>query len=283
MQVIPAGAVTLTDDTGMVIDLPAGGCRRLVALYGAVSELLCAMGSGDRLVGRTDADARLVGLERLAALPSVGTHMRPDPERIVALCPDLVIQILGRQDALEQVNRLRRLGVAVAAFHLTSVNDVLRMVDVLGLIVDAQEQAACLRRSLQQRLDAVAGRVAQCARTMQRPSVVFEVRWPNLLVAGKQSLVDDIISRAGGINVVSGEGRVVRLNEETLLTIDPDVYIYQRGPMNTDPSHPAQRPHFAALRAVVQGRTLEVDEAMFSRPGPRVVEAVELLSHILWP
>ena len=69
----------------------------------------------------------------------------------------------------------------------------------------------------------------------------------------------------------------------TVIEIDPEVYVVQRGPMNQDPSAPSSRPHFQVLRAVKNGRIVVVDEQAYSRPGPRAVDAVEALAKFLHP
>ena len=135
-----------------------------------------------------------------------------------------------------------------------------------------------LEASLRARLDAVA---AALPPENERPSVFFEVRYPNLLGAGADSMVDDVVRHAGGRNCLDGQKKFVRLGEEELLRLDPQVYLVQRGPMNPDPVAPADRPHFRALRAVKDGRVYIVDEGAYSRPGPRAVEAVERLARLL--
>ena len=116
-----------------------------------------------------------------------------------------------------------------------------------------------------------------------RPKVFFEVRYPNLLGAGRGSIVNDIIKRAGGINCIESHKKMVRIGMEALIKRDPGVYIIQRGPMNKNPSHPSERPHFHVLGAVRDGRMMMVDEQVFSRPGPRSVKAVEQLAAFLHP
>ena len=275
----PAQALELRDDTGHSLHLTQAATR-VVPLYGAMTELICSMGLEDRLVGRTDADARVEALRAVHHLPSIGTHLRPNTERIAALRPDLILQMIGRQDSLEQVERLRRLGLPVVAFHLRTFDDVLRLTDWLGAALGAPGKARELREELAGRLEAVQQRIK---RDVPPPRVFFEVRYPNLLAAGRESFVEDVIRLAGGANAVSAPGRVARLNEEELLRLNPDIYVYQRGPMNPVPSFPGGREHYGVLSAVRQGRVLEVDEQIFSRPGPRAVQAVEQLAAFLWP
>ena len=75
----------------------------------------------------------------------------------------------------------------------------------------------------------------------------------------------------------------MRLSEEELIRLNPDVYLVQKGPMNPDPSPPGDRPHFQTLAAVIAERTHVVDEKVFSRPGPRNLDAAEELFPLLHP
>lgn len=269
------GPVSITDDTGREVRLPHPA-RRIVALYGAFNELLAAMDMTDRMAARTAADENPPAIR---ALPVIGTHMRPSPEMVAAVAPDLVLQMEGRREAGEAVEGLRALGIPVAVFRVGSFDELFGVLRRVGALTGEPQRAAALETALRARLDAVAARVAD--RTP--PAVFFEVRHPNLLAAGADSIVTDIIARAGGRNCVTAEGRVARLSEEELLRLDPAVYLLQRGPMNPDPEPPATRPHYATLSAVRNGRVLEVDEARYSRPGPRAVDAVEELARYLHP
>jgi ABC-type cobalamin/Fe3+-siderophores transport system ATPase subunit/ABC-type Fe3+-hydroxamate transport system substrate-binding protein len=271
----PARAeIFCTDGTGREIRL-AAPARRVIPLYSAFSEMLAAVNREHALIARTGADT----LPSLMSLPSVGTHMRPNPEIITALRPDLVLAAQGRKEALQQAEQLRRLGLTVACFPLNSFEELFAALRAVGLLTGAQREAETLEASLRARLAAVAERV----KNEPPPRVFFEARYPNLLGAGRESIVSEIITRAGGINVVETDARLVRLNEEELVRLDPDVYVAQRGPMNSAFVPLGRRPHFAALKALREGRVLEVEERLFSRPGPDAVRAVERLASYLHP
>jgi iron complex transport system substrate-binding protein len=143
-----------------------------------------------------------------------------------------------------------------------------------------EPSAVRLILSIQERLAQVEGRLQGIG---NRPKVFFEVRYPNLLGAGRGSVVHDIIRRAGGLNCVEDGKKMVRIGMESLIQKNPEAYVVQEGPMNRNPSPPAERPHFRVLDAVRQGRVLFVEEQIFSRPGPRSVEAVETLAAFLHP
>jgi iron complex transport system substrate-binding protein len=148
------------------------------------------------------------------------------------------------------------------------------------VLTGESSSAGRLVDSLEARLRAVGERLDTIT---HRPSVFFEVRYPNLLGAGRGSMVNDVIQHAGGSNCIGLEKRFVRLDMEALIACDPDFYIVQRGPMNANPGRIADRPLFQILRAVREGRVLEVDEQVYSRPGPRSVGAVEQLARFVHP
>lgn len=266
----------VTDDMGeqVCLEHPA---RRIIALYGALNETLLALDLGDRLVARTRADTEPVSL---AALPSIGTHMRPNAEMILGLAPDLVLQMGGRKEALESVRQLRDLGVSTAFFKATDFEELFSVIRRLGVLTGAQTKARELEQAMRDRLGRVAAALPPDGK---RTSVVFEVRYPNLLGAGKGGMVHAVLEAAGARNCVSAQKKFLRLGEEELIRLDPDAYIVQRGPMNPAPLALSERPHYAVLSAVRNGRVLVVDERKYSRPGPRSVEAVEELFRFLYP
>jgi iron complex transport system substrate-binding protein len=149
----------------------------------------------------------------------------------------------------------------------------------LGVLTGREEAAAALTRSMEAKLAAVAHRVAQ----RPRPRVFFEVRELNLLAAGQGSLVNDIITRAGGENLVTSPQKLALYSLEALIQANPEVYIIQQGPMNRSPGDIYARPYFQELKAVKARRVHIVSESLYSRPGPRSAAAVEELARFLHP
>lgn len=268
-------AITITDDTGWQVTLEKPATR-IIALYGAFNELLLAMGLDKYIVARTTADANI---EALRALPEVGTHMRPNPELIVSLAPHVVLQMEGRQEADAVSQGLRRMGIPVLIFKMGNFKEMFSVLQRLGALTGEAERAALLQAQWEKRL----GTISSSLLEEKRQRVFYEVRYPNLLAAGQDSIVNDIILHAGGRNVITTPGRVVRLNEEELIRHDPDAYIMQQGPMNPAPSQLEERTHYETLRARREGKVLLVDEGAFARPGPRAVDAVEELAKWLHP
>ncbi len=196
----------------------------------------------------------------------------------MALRPDWVGARAGRA-ARAAVADLRARGLTVAAFDPRGFDDLYHTIERVGRLVGRTNGAADLVGRIRSRIEAVRRRTAR-----EPPlRVVYEVRAQPLTVAGTDSLMDQIIRAAGGMNAVTRPKKLLMLDMEALLRLDPDVYIVQRGPMNRNPLHPSLRPLFRNLRAVRQGAVLVVDETRFARPGPRVADAVEELARFLHP
>ena len=265
-----ATPIVSTDDTGttLTINQPA---RRVIALYGAFNEIFLALGAGDLLVARTAADGNL---PELAALPAIGTHMRPNAELVLAQRPDVVVQLEGRSEAQTQTENLRSLGLNVLTFEVNSFERLFEVTQLLGQLVGREQAATALVNGWKGRLQALRSSSAG----KPGPRIFYEVRYPNLLAAGRGGISSEILALAGGENVVADSKKLVRFSEEALIAADPDVYLIQQGPMNPAPTPLDERDHYKGLRVVREGRVLVVDEDRFARPGPRALDAAEELA-----
>jgi len=246
--------------------------QRIVSLYGGLTEILAALGAADRVVARTQGDDTIQGI------PTVGTHLQPNVEMILALKPDLVVQG-GVPKGMPALKRLEAAQVPVAMFTSRDFEGLFGAITRLGVFTGREAAAVDLMRSMAAKLEAVARRVAD----RPRPRVFFEVRELNLLAAGRGSLVNDIITRAGGDNIVTSTHKLTLFSLEALIQANPEVYIIQQGPMNRSPADIYTRPYFQELQAVKARRVLLVDESLYSRPGPRSADAVEELARFLHP
>ncbi len=271
-----AQPVQVTDDLGQQISLPQPASR-IIPLYGAFSEILYDIGAGDRIIARTQADTVVPGIKDL---PSVGTHMRPNVEMIIGLRPDLVVMTASRKAETPEISRVLDSGIPVAVFSPKSFGDIFSTVERLGVLSGKQDKASKFVASLRQRLEAIR---EQLAGITKRRTVFFEVRAEPLTGAGQGSIVQDIIEASGGENIIKNEKPIVRYSLEELLAREPDFYVIQEGPMNKNPPDPTKRAHFDRLRCIRDGKFMFVDELIFSRPGPRCVEAVERLAPALYP
>lgn len=271
-----AAPIRITDDLGhaVTLDKPAS---RVVPLYGAFAEMLYAIGAGSQVFARTQADRFPPAI---LDLPSVGTHMRPNVEMILGLKPDLVLQSGGRNEESADLERLHSSGIQVAVFAPRTFEEIFSTMERMGILTGREEEARSAVGGLRERLGAVRKRLGDGVKPLR---VFFEVRADPLSAAGRGSIVQEVLTAAGTENVLKNPKAIVRYGFENLLLDDPDVYIVQRGPMNRNPEEPAKRTHYNQLRAVSSGRVIFVDEFIYSRPGPRSVDAVEELASKLYP
>jgi len=263
-------AISVTDDQGRQISLDAPASR-IIALYGAFNEILADLGREDLLIARTAADDLPASIQ---AKPSIGTHLRPNAELILGLAPDLVIQLGGRGEAMEPVRFLEKRGLNVAVFDLENFEQLFSVMERLGTLTASSDQAA-------KRIAFMRSELARIEAAAPRPRIFFEARYPTLLAAGQGSMASEIIAKAGGENCVAAPDKLVRLGEEELLRLDPDIYLVQEGPMNPRPVPMAERHLFRTLACVKSGQVHVVDQKVFSRPGPRSLEAVRQLATII--
>lgn len=273
-------AISVTDDQGQTIALERPA-QRVIALYGALNEILDGLGRAEAIVARTSADRLPASITRL---PVIGTHMRPNIEAVLAQRPDLVLQMAGRKEASLPVEALRKHGLKVAVFHASTFAELFSVIRRVGLLTGSEGQAEAMVRSLEARLATLDTKLAASADNRRsRPRVFFEVRSPNMLAAGQAGLVDEIIRRAGGVNCVEDKAKFSRLSEEEVIRLAPEAYLIQRGPMNPAPLPLTSRPRLRAIPAAMGGKAWFVDEQKYSRPGPRNVDAAEELAGLLHP
>ena len=156
------------------------------------------------------------------------------------------------------------------------------MDDILtvGLITGQKEGAAALVAEMQQRVDAVLAAVEGAP----RPRVFWELG-PELYTAGPGSLINDLIERAGGENVAAdAQSQWPQLSVETIVLKDPEVVVLAGHNYGETAQKVAARPGWGGLRAVKEGRIIELtNDDIFSRPGPRIVEALEFLARVFHP
>jgi len=266
--------VTIVDDAGCLISLdhPA---KRIVSLYGGMTEIVCAIGACNQLVGVTKRDTWPVLVKNK---PKIGTHMRPNLELILTLKPELILQGSSRPGSQMVVQKLKEMGIKVAIFNPRDFHSLYYTIERVAQLCGHEKEGKDLVEQMKSKLESAQKKYP----LKKRPKIIFEVSYPSLLFAGQKNIVNDIIRMAGAENIVKKNKKFVRFSLEQLIVDDPDVYLVQKGPMNRTHIPPEKRPNFDSIRAVKTGHVLVVDEFLFSRPGPRSVKAVEQLRSYLY-
>ncbi|WP_342679885.1 helical backbone metal receptor [Methanofollis sp. UBA420] len=285
-QTTPAAAsslwqpVTLTDDFGERVVI-AQEPRRIVSLAPANTEILFALGLGDRVVGVTDYCNYPAEAEDK---PKVGGFSTVNIERVVAAKPDLVLAAYGNTE--EVVNHLRDLGLTVVALNPDSMQGTLRDITLAGEATGRTAEAADLKKSMQTRIDAVTAAVGT---TTERPSVMHAVWYDPIWVSGNATFQNELITLAGGKNAFSDvEGwQIVTL--ERFITTNPDIVLVNSGTgMGESGNNLIYRyfmdePRFAKMKAIKDDKVYIVSSDIIDRGGPRIVDALEEVAADIHP
>ena len=157
-------AITLTGDDGQSITL-AGPPQKVVSLTPATSELMFALGAGDRLVGRTDYDDYP---PEVADVPAVATFEGVEIEKVVDAAPDLVIAGGNGFTHQADIDQLRSLDIPVLVVYAADLPGVLSDIELVGTAVGeanaAQAITADIKSSIDEVTGAVSGTAMQCIR-----------------------------------------------------------------------------------------------------------------------
>lgn len=269
--------LTLKDAAGFAVTFAAAP-QRVVSLSPAQTEMLFAIGRGDRLVGRTQYDDYPAAVQEI---PEVGGLTDPSIEAIAGLKPDLVLMSplsLKYRDQL--VNDLQLTVFVAGPENMEQVYETLLN---LGQILDAQAAAGAVVQEMQAAVKAVKDKTASLP-AEQRPKVFYEV-WPDpLMTAGPGTFINELIHLAGGTNIAAtAQESWPQFSLEALVAEDPDVIL------TTFADTPKQlqsgeRKGWEKLRAVRNGRVyLLEDQNLIARAGPRLVQGLEWVARSLHP
>lgn len=263
--------LAVTDDASRTVMLKAPA-KRIVSLAPSNTEVVYSLGALSRLVGVTTFDDYPA---QVSSIAKMGDFTTPNLEAIASVKPDLVLVTGGVQ--ADVLGKLEGLGAAVLVIDPKDLDGVYRAIGLVGKALGAEAKAT----------EVVDGMKAEVAGVKERigsdpPVTCFvEIGWNPLFTAGKGTLVDDLVTRAGGTNVVTQPG-YVGYSVEQLLKDQPRVYLGTKSSLG-DPFTIDRRPGYKRLNAVISGRVFALDDNLVSRPGPRVVEGVAEIARLLHP
>jgi iron complex transport system substrate-binding protein len=277
----PPAPVTLTDSFGHEVHLAAPPTR-IVSLAASNTEIVFAIGAGDRLVGRDEfSDFPTEALE----VGSIGSlYPKVNAEVVVALNPDLVLAagITNPDD----VTALTELGLAVyATSFAATLDDIYNDILAVGTLTGETTSAQAVVDNMQARVRAVEKLTANVS---DRPTVFYEIDatdpskpW----TSGPGSFIDLLISTAGGTNVGAASSEAYwQISLEELVQQDPQIIVLGSSKYGGQtPEIVAERAGWGQIDAVTAGNVHTFDDDLVSRPGPRLVHGLEALTSIIHP
>ena len=253
---------------------------RVVSLVASNTELLYALGVGDRVVGVDDYSDFP---PEVAGLPRVGRDLDIDADRVAALKPDLVLASLSVPGMEGNLARLAARGLPFVVVRSRGLVGVLEDASRIAEIVGAAPAGKQLVADLAERVGRIERRTRDVAR---RPSVYWEW-WPRpYIAAGGPSWMTDLFRLAGGENAFADlEGESAAVTTEQVRARAPDVVVacWCGARKLPDISLVARRPGWGDVPAIRGSRVHAVLEPLYGRPGPRLVDGLEQLADLLHP
>ncbi len=260
--------------------------QRIVSGMPAITEILYAIGAEDQVVGITTNCNFPPAAKKKERVGGFFINL----EKVVSLNPDLVIL---QEDAQQKdIKKFKRFGLPVYTISVDSVEDVLKNITKLGQVTGRTLEAERLVSLMQIRISkvdkkiknhrTVIGEVLELwGKGVKKRKALVIVGFQPLVVAGDGTFIDDILEKAGVENVAAdAKGAYPQYSFEKLVDENPQFIIIPQGLITKKQIQRDKR--WKSLEAVRKNRILFINEDVMSRPGPRVVAAVEQIAEFIY-
>jgi cobalamin transport system substrate-binding protein len=269
--------LVLVDDEGTEVDLPAAP-QRIVSLTPAVTEILFAIGAGDRTIAKVEDVTPYP--PAADPLPVVARFGSVDVEKIVSLGADLVIAGGNGFNPPDAIAQLRRANVPVLVVYAASVSSVLDDIELVGDAVGEGPAARDLTAAMRAGFD----QVAAATQDLDAPRTFYELdATKEIFGPAQDSFIAEMISLAGGTPITTDDPAVFSIPLEKLVAADPEVIVLGDAAYGTTPEIVAKRPGWGSMTAVRTGAIRPADDVVISRPGPRLVDGLIALAIAIHP
>jgi iron complex transport system substrate-binding protein len=281
--------LTFVDDEGYVTNLTAIP-QRIISLAPSCTQFLFAIGVGDKVVGLTTYDNYPYNFSAWIAagnMTSIGGYSTPSLEAIATLHPDLILTD-NINDAL--LPNMRSLGYKVLVLNPDSITGIYQDISLVGRATGATPQATTLIDNISSSINAINAKIAAANITVQQ-KVYYEIWSDPLMSAGSTSWINDVIAKAGGVNIFADVAQgYPTVSSETVVQLNPDVILLPTSPGGSGGmafygsiAQVEARPGWNSISAVQNNRVDAIDEEIFAQPGPRVAEQVLAVATCLYP
>ncbi len=271
--------LTIKDDLGTrhVLGTPP---QRIISLAPNITEILFALGLEERIVGVTrycNYPKQALSIER------IGGMVDPDLEKIIALHPDLIIAFRGNPMSL--VRRFQDLNLPVFVLESgAKLESIFSLIERIGLVTRREKEAAGLVSVLREKLE----KTKTALKNVElRPKVYLNLHGRGLWTCGKDSFLNDLVITAKGINIAGEVSRSwLAYNREELIHQDPEhivIITKSEGDFNDIRKWMTGETSLESIQAVQKGNIHYLYEDLVTRPGPRILQALDQLARLLHP
>ena len=251
--------------------------ERIISMAPSCTEILFAVGAGDRVVGVTeycDYPAEVEEKKNNGEIEAIGGFSTPSFEKIVDSEPDLIVGAYGNPD--DVIYRLVEMEYPIYTQNPKNIDEILGHINAIGVITKCDETASSLVNELNERLDEIKEET-ESLEEEQRPRVFYNIG--DFFTAGKKTFANEIIEIAGGKNIAAENSGYPRMNLEEFIDKNPQVIICDsgHGGMSIAYDQIVNDERLKDVDAVKNNRLYVIDTDIISRSGPRVVDAVKII------
>lgn len=252
--------------------------QRIVSHVPSITEIIYALGLGDRVVGRSDYDDYP---PEAAGKTSVGNYFNPSIENIVSLNPDLVLTD-GHSSSIKQLDNLK---INYFVINPKNLDGLYKDIELIGRITGTRANADRLVADMKARVLSVQNTVKDAA----KPRVAYlldATELNNPWMAGPGSFIDSLISLGGGDNVAGKmSDPYAQMSLEQIVAADPEIIILpsSHGTAFTAPNLILDNPVWQKTSAVKNGKIYLIDTDLVDRFGPRIVQGLEEMARLIHP
>lgn len=253
--------------------------ERIISLVPSATEVIFATGAGDKLVGVTEyctypPEARE---KEIVGGYSAETIIL---EKLIYLNPDLVI--VGGEYHSTVISALEKSGIAAFSMDMQSIEDIYAGLAFIGFITENQDIAENRIKYMKDKEQQIRSMVSEIPENL-RITVFWEVWSDPLMTAGRNSFINELIETAGGINIFSDfDTEFPVISAENVIYSNPEAII-KNSHNSTYTDDIKNRLGWDTISAVKNNRIYLLDEDIISRPGPRIIIALGLISKNLYP
>lgn len=271
--------LSIVDQLGRTVSID-NTPQRIISLAPSNTEILFALGLGDRVVGVTDFDDYP---SEVKEKQSIGGFRDPNLEKVVSLSPDLILA--APIHSTQVIPQLENKGLTTVALAPTTLDEVLQAITLVGQITGTSAKASVLVDSMQKRIKAVTDKTDKLT-PYQRPKVLYVVWHDPLMGSGVGTFHDELIKKAGGVNMITDATGYPTISLETVVQDSPDVILAGIG-MGAGEDAPLtfakEEPRLRDVSARVNNRVFGVDSDTSGRAGPRIVDVLEEFARLIHP
>lgn len=266
--------VSVTDDIGNTVKIEKEP-EKVVSLSPANTEILFALGVGDKVVGRTDYCNYP---EETVAVGSVGDYNNPNVEKIISMAPDIVLA--GDLISTDVRSQIEATGAKVLVYTPMSVDAVETAIINTGKIINANDNAKDLTENMSKKYEEIKEKTTKAD---PRKSVFIDIG--SYYSAGDDSLLGNMLKDINAENIASDAGTAwPQLSVEQIIAKNPDVYVsFFTKPEEIKKVSGVDQVNAVKNDEIIYYEMLEPESDLIQRPGPRIVDGMEILATAIYP